>query len=138
MGLLNLKPEIRLEMYKPFIEYFESHNMSYSIADNDLHYMGNNFCCCGDKLVSKSTRFNNTYLCHEKGTDYVLGDVKHILSSNGIQDCKCNQLFTSNRQEGCVTVLDFFNKRFNRKSSPFSPKFLYFKEEKKDEVGTED
>lgn len=38
MGLLNLKPEIRLKMYKPFIEYFEKHSISYSLADNDLHH----------------------------------------------------------------------------------------------------
>ena len=126
MGLLNLKPEIRLELYKPFIEYFESHGMSYSIADNDLHYMGNNYCCCGDNLVSKSTGFNNTYLCQKYGTDYCLADVKHNLFIERVQDCKCNQLFTSNRQEGCITVEDFFDKRFDRKSSPFSPKFLYF------------
>ena len=137
MGLLNLKPEIRLEMYKPFIEYFESHNMSYSIADNDLHYMGNNRCCCGDKLVSKSTGFNNTCLCHLQGTDYTLDNVKRNLFVEGVSDCKCNQLFTSNRQEGCVTVQDFFEKRFDRKSSPFSPKFLYHREEKENGSSTE-
>lgn len=40
-------------------------------------------------------------------------------------DCKCNQLFTSNRQEGCVSVQDFYDKRFYRKSSPFSPMFQF-------------
>ena len=126
MGLLNLKPEIRLEMYKPFIEYFESHKMLYSIADNDLHYMGNNFCCCGDKLVSKSTGFNNTFLTHAYGTNYDLDCALQQVKFSCVDKCKCNQLFTSNRQEGCVTVQDFFEKRFDRKSSPFSPKFLYF------------
>lgn len=41
--------------------------------------------------------------------------------------CKCYQLFTSNRQEWCKTVKEFYDKRFDRKSSPFSPKFLYTK-----------
>ena len=126
MGLLNLKPEIRLEMYKPFIEYFESHKISYSIADNDLHYMGNNCCCCGDKLVSKSTGFNNTFLTHVYGPNYDLDCALQQVKFSCVDKCKCNQLFTSNRQEGCVTVQDFFEKRFDRKSSPFSPKFLYF------------
>lgn len=126
MGLLNLKPEIRLEMYKPFIEYFDEHGISYSLADNDLHHLGNNYCCCGDKLVSKATGFNNTNLCHVHGTDYTLNHVGAHLYLEGVTDCKCNQLFTSNRQEGCITVSDFFEKRFDRKSSPFSPKFLYF------------
>lgn len=44
---------------------------------------------------------------------------------DAVRDCKCSQLFTSNRTEGCVSVQDFFDKRFDRKSSPFSPKFAY-------------
>lgn len=133
MGLLNLKPEIRMEMYKPFIEYFEEHGISYSLADNDLHHLGNNYCCCGDKLVSKATGFNNTNLCHVHGTNYTLTHVGAHLYLEGVADCKCNQLFTSNRQEGCVTVEDFFDKRFDRKSSPFSPKFLYTKNQEETE-----
>ena len=62
LGLLNLKPEIRLEKYEPFIEYFKKNNIPYSIADNDLHYLGTNDCCCGDRLVKKATSFNNTYM----------------------------------------------------------------------------
>lgn len=61
MGLLNLKPDIRLKLYKPFIEYFEAHDIPYSIADNDLHYLGTNKCCCGDNLIRKSTSFNIIY-----------------------------------------------------------------------------
>ena len=36
MGLLNLKPEIRLELYKPFIKKLQENNISYSIADLSL------------------------------------------------------------------------------------------------------
>ena len=36
-----------------------------------------------------------------------------------------------------TAVQDFFEKRFDRKSSPFSPKFLYHEEEKENETGTE-
>lgn len=124
MGLLNLKPEIRLKLYQPFIDKFESMGLSYSIADNDLHHLGNNFCCCGDKLIDKSTKFNNTYLCHQYG-DYNKSQLDDMINESGIGLCKCSQLFTSNRQEGCVTVQDFFDKRFYRKTSPFSPQFLY-------------
>lgn len=51
-------------------------------------------------------------------------------------NCKCNQLFTSNRQEWCTTVKEFFDKRFDRKSSPFSPKFQYKQDEKQKEQQT--
>lgn len=128
MGLLNLKPEIRLKMYEQFIEYFESNNIPYSIADNDLHYIGTNSCCCGDRLVKKSTSFNNTALFKKYG-DYAKEQLDEELFKSNCRDCKCNQLFTSNRQEGCVSVQDFFDKRFNRKSSPFSPCFQYRKDE---------
>lgn len=125
MGLLNLKSNIKLKMYKPFIEYFEKNNIPYSIADNDLHYLGDNKCCCGDRLVKKSTDFNNTAMIYSNGVNYTKEQIDQQLLNCGVKDCKCNHLFTSNRQEGCKTVQDFYDKRFYRKSSPFSPDFLY-------------
>jgi len=122
MGLLNLKPEIRLNLYREFIENLEEYNIPYSIADNDLHYISKSKCCCGEPLIKKSTDFNNTALFF-KNNDYDFEDVKECLGD--CANCKANHLFTSNRQEECVSVLDFFKKRFNRKSSPFSKKFMF-------------
>lgn len=125
MGLLNLKPEKRLEIYKPFINKLEEIGASYSIADNDLHHLGNNYCCCGDVLINKSTTFNNTYMCHKYSSDYSKEQIDNEIKCSQIDCCKCSRLFTSNRTEGCTTVKEFYDKRFDRKSSPFSPKFLY-------------
>lgn len=125
MGLLNLKPEIRRKLYKPFIEKLEEYGLNYSIADNDMHQYGTNKCCCGDALIHKSTDFNNTSMINKYGIDYTKEQLDREVFNCGVKDCKCNHLFTSNRQEGCVTVQDFYDKRFDRKSSPFSPKFLY-------------
>ena len=125
MGLLNLKPDIRLKYYEPFVHYFKEHNIPFSIADNDLHYIGTNSCCCGDRLVSKSTTFNNTAMIKRYGMDYTKEQLDKKLIDSECYNCKCNQLFTSNRQEGCATVQEFYDKRFDRKSSPFSPKFQY-------------
>lgn len=133
MGLLNLKPEIRLRMYEPFIRYFDEHGISYSLADNDLHHIGTNYCCCGDALVNKSTTFNNTAMCQMYGSCYAKELIDEQLFESGVRDCKCNHLFTSNRQEGCVSVQDFYDKRFYRKSSPFSPQFLMTGEREDDE-----
>ena len=125
LGLLNLKPEIRLQLYKPFIDRMEQLQIPYSIADNDLHYMGNNYCCCGDRLVHKATSFNTTAMCHTYGLDYTYDNLATELKTANIADCKSCHLFTSNRTEGCTTVAEFYEKRFDRKSSPFSPKFFY-------------
>lgn len=125
MGLLNLKPEIRLKLYKPFIDYLTENNMPFSIADNDLHYIGTNKCCCGDNLVDRSTDFNNTALLKEFGLHYTKQQCDEAIQASGCAECKCNHLFTSNRQEGCTNVQEFYDKRFDRKSSPFSPKFQY-------------
>ena len=134
MGLLNLKPSIRLQYYKEFIDKLEDYGIPYSIADNDLHFISKGACCCGDALIKKATTFNNTALIHNKGKDYTLEDVKEELGSFAC--CKASQLFTSNRTEGCKTVEEFYDKRFDRKSSPFSPKFQYEYSEKEEEKET--
>jgi DNA repair photolyase len=123
MGLLNLKPETRIELYKEFINKLNEYKIPFSIADNDLHHISSGKCCCGDVLIQKSTDFNNTAMINKYGLDYTISDVYDCLGCIG--DCKANHLFTSNRQEGCKTVKEFYEKRFNRKSSPFSPKFLF-------------
>lgn len=125
MGLLNLKPEIRKKLYEPFIRKLNEYGLNYSIADNDMHQYGTNKCCCGDALIHKSTDFNNTSMISKYGIDYTKEQLDREVFNCGVKDCKCNHLFTSNRQEGCVTVQDFYDKRFDRKSSPFSPQFLH-------------
>lgn len=125
IGLLNLKPDIRIKLYKLFIKKLEEYNIPYSIADNDMHQYGTSKCCCGDSLIHKSTTFNNTAMIKKYGEKYSKKQIDDELVNSNVNLCKCNQLFTSNRQEGCITVQDFYNKRFYRKSSPFSPDFLY-------------
>lgn len=127
-GLLNLKPHIRKRLYAKLITRLEQYNLPYSIADNDMHHISKSRCCCGANLVKKHTNFNNTTLLFDYNCysfDFVnerLGDYSY---------CKANDLFTSNRQEGCSTVSDFFKVRLKRESSPFSKKFLYgFRDDK--------
>ena len=129
IGLLNLKPEIRLKLYEDFIKKLNEYDIPYSIADNDLHHMSKSKCCCGEPLIKKSTNFNNTALFF-KNKDYNLEDVKQSLGD--CANCNVNHLFTSNRQEGCKTIEEFYNKRFERKTSPFSKKFIYIGGEKND------
>ena len=96
-------------------------------GENQLpYYFSKSKCCCGEPLIKKSTDFNNVALFF-KNKDYSLKDVFLDLGDCG--NCKANNLFTSNRQEGCVTVKEFFEKRFDRASSPFSKKFMYYKKQ---------
>ena len=123
MGLLNLKPSVRMRLYEPFIKYFNDNGISYSIADNDLRYLSNNRCCCGDSLVSKSTSFNVTSMIANYGRDYSLSDVLSECDASGCLECDVRGLFTSNRVGNCHSVSDFYKKRFYDKASPFSPMF---------------
>lgn len=126
IGLLNLLPELRINMYEPFIKKLEKYNIPYSIADNDMHDISCSKCCCGSVLAKKTTTFNNTSMIQKYGIDYTLKDVYKELGDYA--SCKSAYLFTSNRQEGCSTIKEFYDKRFDRKRSPFSPLFLYNKQ----------
>lgn len=35
-------------------EKLKEYGISYSIADNDLHYLSTSKCCCGDTLIHKA------------------------------------------------------------------------------------
>ena len=121
-GLLNLKEEVRFSLYNEFIEQLNYYNIPFSIADNDMRSITSSKCCCGEPLVKESTNFNTTAMLFSYGDEYTLENVIENCPCE-IMNSKASQLFTSNRTEGCVTLEEFYNKRFNRKSSPFSPKF---------------
>jgi len=125
MGLLNLKPAIREELYKPVLEELEKYNIPYSIADNDMHHISSGKCCCGDPLIKKSTSYNTTAMAYNHGVDWTENQMAHEIEVSKCGDCVVNNLFTSNRQEGLKTMRQFMCKRYKRKSSPFSPRFLY-------------
>ena len=130
-GLMNVKPELKLQWYQPFIEYFEKNKLSYSIADNDLHDLGNNNCCCGDALVfSKSTPFNNTHLLHTIGLDYTLDDIIKAIDKEGLSNCDFRQHFTRAGKDRYI-LKDYFAEKFSSSKNPLSPKFLYNKKQKK-------
>lgn len=122
MGLLNMLPEKRIELYAPFVDFFKRHGISYSISDNDLRWMGNNRCCCGDKLVKKATGFDVTGMLMK----YKHWRLQDVLNECGnYRTCVAKDLFTSNRTDGCRTVEEFYKVRFGRNSSPMSPKYQY-------------
>lgn len=126
IGLLNIKPVMRMQFYKPFIERFEKFGISYSISDNDLRYIGNNKCCCGDKLAFKTTGFDTTAMCMKHGLHWKINDL--LLDATKYLECKCDHLVSSNRTFGCKTVKDFCEKRFPEKTSPMSPRFQYIQQ----------
>lgn len=124
-GLLNLIPEYRYKLYEPIIEYFESKGISYSISDNDMRYYSNNDCCCGDALIKRFVKFNPTYMLRNYGRDYGVKEIQQEVAKSGCAQCKCSDLFTSNRIDGATNVGEFFKRRFKKASNPASPNFQY-------------
>jgi len=121
-GLLRLKPDIRTLLYQPLIDRMNDNDISWSIADSDMHTMGKNKCCCGDALVKKSTDFNNTAL-YKKYRKYGIAQIKQEIGEYG--DCEASGLFTSNRTEGCHTVSDFIDARFKRETATVSIRYQH-------------
>lgn len=125
MGLLNMLPQWRYELYQPFITFFNKHNMSFSVSDNDMRWLGNNLCCCGDKLAKHPTAFDVTaMIMKRKNRPWSLNNVLNEVGC--YRQCRANDLFTSNRTGGGKTVEDFYRIRFGKPSSPFSPRFQYY------------
>lgn len=91
-----LSPNYRLASYYPFIKYFQEHNVSWSVSDNDLRYLsggpnGPNNCCCGDALTwGTSTKIDTTYnvvndrTSKESAFDYISSVPE--TGTNGIED----------------------------------------------------
>lgn len=122
-GLLTLVPDYRLKIYQPVIDQLEKMGASYSIADNDLRFLGNNKCCCGDALCN-STGFDTTAMIRKYGVHWRLGDLLKEIP-DGVQGSVAKHLFASNRQYGCITVKDFCEKRIRERTSPMSPSYQY-------------
>ena len=124
-GHLCLRPELRLELYKPLIAYCESNNLSYSIADNDLRYLGNNNCCCGDALVHKSTSFHSTAMIAKYGVNYTKEQLLYEINESGFAQCHAAYLAASNRQHFGATVEEILCAKYDVRQSPASPRFFY-------------
>lgn len=124
-GHLCIRPELRLELYKPLIAYCESNHLSYSIADNDLRYLGNNVCCCGDVLVRKSTSFHTTAMIAKYGVNYTREQLLYEINESGFAQCHAAYLAASNRQHFGATVEEILCAKYDVRQSPASPRFFY-------------
>lgn len=122
-GLYNMKPELKLRYYKPFIEKLERYSIPFSIADNDLRSIRKSKCRCGDTLVKKSTDFNTTALLNKYGCNYGLQNIYDEISDYA--DCNCKSLFASSRQKGVNTVSDFFTLNIGSTKNPTGKPFQY-------------
>ena len=117
-GSMRIKPEIREHFYRKFGSYLDEIGVSWNVSDPYMH-RGTDACCCGDKVVPCPLPFSNMTLIKKYGWDYTLEDVYNELGD--FADVDCSSLFTSNRREGLHTVKEYYERRFDRKSSPFSP-----------------
>lgn len=125
-GLIQLREDIRIGLYKDFISRLNFYGIPFSIADNDMRKISSSKCCCGQPLIKKSTDFNTTAMLYNYGSDYSLQDTLKNCSCN-LLNSKAEHLFTSNRRNGCYTLEDFYKERFDKKNNPFSPQYQIIK-----------
>lgn len=111
-GLYNLKSELKLKYYKPFIEKLELYNIPFSIADNDLRSISKSKCCCGDVLIKKSTDFNTTALLKKYGSDYSLQNVYEEIGCYGDCSCKSLKQLPFKTASFCLHKINPFNKDY--------------------------
>lgn len=122
-GMLRLWEDYRLELYQQILDYFNEKGLSYSFNDSDMHHLSNNSCCCGDKLVKKTTTFNKPYLYHKYGINYNYSNLMDELGT--MCDCNVRSLFASNRVGNLKTISEFYKDRWDSSKSPMSPKSTY-------------
>lgn len=120
MGLLNLKRDIRLQLYEPFLSYFKAHNISYSISDNDIRELSSDRCCCGDALIRKASGMDITALAYDGRLEDLEEPIRRAREL-GIADCDCRHLFTSNRCHGFRTVEEMLRSKQETSASPANP-----------------
>ena len=125
-GQFNMKPELKLKLYKPFIDRLIKNGTRFAIADNDLRWLGTEQCCCGDRVARKFTSFNTTTMIHNNGLNYTLYDVIKAADDDGLLNGTCKGVFPSNRQKGVITVEDYLTRNFNSKNNPTCPRSQYF------------
>jgi len=118
-GSMRIKPEIREHYYQKFGNYLDEIGVTWNVSDPYMH-RGTDACCCGDKVVPHPLPFSNMTLIKKYGWNYTLDNVYDELGD--FADCRCDSMFTSNRREGLHTVKEYYERRFDRQSSPFSPK----------------
>ena len=104
-GLENLKPSLKLMFYQPLLNKIFIYDLPFSVADNDLRWIGTNKCCCGDRLMPKFTHFNTTAMLKTYNGVYDLDDVVDAAKTDGVLKCKCKGLFASNRQKSRLKIL---------------------------------
>ena len=124
-GMMMLRPEFRLKLYAPLIDYFKTHELSYSISDNDLRYLGNNDCCCGDAIVNKPIEFNTTNLIKTYGLNFSREDFNRELCKLPGAGCTCGKIRASNRTRKGETFEQLANRLYGSQMSPMSPKFQF-------------
>jgi DNA repair photolyase len=124
-GLLQTTPQFRLQYYQAFFEKLREYKIPFSVADNDLRYISDCKCCCGDMLVSKSTDFNTTAMIRKYGLEYTLSDVEH--EATVYKNCYVDMLCMSNQKikSGKREMIAYIEDKFDKNTSTISPNYQY-------------
>lgn len=116
-GLYVLKGDVWYSLVKPTLDFLEENGYSYSTS---FIHLGNSDCLGGDVLAWNYTHFDTFHLKSKYGDNWTMDDGLRELGE--YKDCICNYLWTSNRQDGCKTVEEFYIHKYNNPKCKFNPR----------------
>lgn len=119
-GLYVLKGDVWYNLVKDTIQYLEDNDYSYSTS---FIHLGNSDCLGGDVLAWNYTHFDTFHLKTKYGDNWTVNDGLNEIGE--YKNCICNYLWTSNRQDGCKTVEEFYKHKWNSNRCKFNPKNQY-------------
>ena len=119
-GLQTLKGDVWYAYVNPILTYLKDNGVSYSTS---FIHLGNTDCLGSDTLAWKHTNFDTFHLKEKYGDNWTIDNgLKEI---GEYKDCICNSLWTSNRQNGCKTVEEFYRNKWNNHNCKFNPRNQY-------------
>lgn len=115
-GLTSIRGEVWYAYTKPAIEFLEENNYNYSTS---FIHIGNADWLGADNFGCNTIPFDTYHLMKKYGDNWTVND--GLTEIGDYKNCNCSDLFTSNRRNGCKTVSEFYENKWNNPNCKFHP-----------------